>query len=464
MPTKHISLGTGSNPARFGHFGAARYTNCYLQEEGESAKYPYVAYPCDGLADFATLTNGGQTRNMRVLGNELLTVSGRILFSTDQSGTSIAKGGLPSDGTVTSARNRVSPNPQIAYICDGLYYVYQGGVLSKISDPDLPAAISVDEIDGLFVFFLPDGRWFASDIDSLQVGGLDTARAESSADAGVRNIRRGRDMVFLGAETVEFWQNVGGDPVSLARTTSIDRGCMATGAVAYVDETIAWVTDDGEVVVLDGYTPQRISNHYIERLIEDETDKSALHATSWAARGHTFWSLRGTNFTVCWDKSTGQWHDRTSQNASRWKVSEVIKFGDRLIAGDGDTGKLYTMSRNTHTEGTDDLIMSVTLPPVTAPPNHVIHHELSCDVVTGTAAVTGGEDVTDPKLMLSYSDDGYIFGNERMISMGAAGQRETQVEARRLGRARTRSYRLAMSAAVGRGIGGVHLTYEAANA
>jgi hypothetical protein len=446
MPRTPITFPLSSNPARFGHAGAARLINLYPEKVGPDAKTEWCWWAVDGLSAFSTLTGGGGVRAMLALSDsDLYVVAGRVLFRVDNTGSASILGGISSDGVVTMAQNRVG---QIAIVCDGLYYGVVGGVLSQLADPDLPPPISVAEINGQFVFLIADGRMFISDVDDWNVDALNFVTNEKRPDQGVRNITRGSDHVAFGTNSTEFWQDSG----EFLRTAANDLGCKAAGSVVELEQTIFWVCHDGTVRVLEGYQGKKISTHPVERFIAEDAHPQNLTACAWQARGHSFYALSGTNGTWVYDVSTGQWHERASYGLDRWKVSQTIQFGTKVIAGNYNDGALYEMSPDAYDEDGDELVCTIQPAPVSANGKRVKHNRIDVDVIPGTGLVSGASYLQNPTLMVDYSEDGGLtFGTQRQLSTGAAGQTLRRCFATRLGMSRSRTYRLSMSAAVARG-------------
>lgn len=461
MPRVPIAFPLSSNPQRFGHAGAARLINVYAESAGQDAKSDRVWWPADGLSSFSTLTDSGGVRAMLALSeSDLYVVAGRVLWRVDGVGAASILGGISSDGVVTMARNRVG---QIAIVCDGFYYVVQSGVLSQISDPDLPPPTSVTHLDGYFVFLLTDGRFFVSAIDDDDIDALDTATAEANPDGGVRAITRGRDLVLFGARSTEFWANTGGE-FPFSRTTANDLGCKAAGSVVELEQTIYWVAHDGTVRALDGYQGRKVSTHPVERFIADEDHPSQLSACAWQSRGHSFYCLSGENGSWCYDASTGLWHERKSYDLSRWRVSQAVQLGDRIIAGNYASGLLYTMSPDAYDEAGSELVCTIQPAPVYASGLNVAHHRVDVDVIPGTGLVSATEHLANPQIMIDYSDDGgENWSTQRLRSSGRAGQRLTRVFATRLGMSRSRTYRISSSAAVARGFIGMTIDSNVAS-
>ena len=461
--TVPLTLGTGSNPGRYGYDGASRLINCYVEQRGPEGRAPFPIYAIDGLSSWSTVAASGGVRAMLPVDSTLFGVVGRLVYSFDQAGSATDLGGMPSDGPVSMARNRRNPNPQVAIVCDGITKIISGGVLTDLTDSDLPPPVAVTALDGYFVFIDALGRMTSTEIDGTDISALDFANAESNPDGGVWITTRGRELLAVGSRSIEFWSNTGADNFPFSRSNSIEIGCLAGKSVASIAQTIAFVAHDGTVRILDGYQAQRISNHAVERFIADTTDKSTLFATSWADRGHTFYALSSPTGTWVYDMTTQFWHERQSYRDARWRVSCVERFGDQIIAGHYDEGFLYTMSPDVYSEGGDPILMEVRPTAIHAHPDRMILHRLDVDVVPGVGLNTTDAENADPQLMVDTSEDGGdTFGGERSLPLGTINQKLTTVTANRFGLVRPsgKGIRLRCSADVVRGFMSASVTME----
>ncbi len=469
-----IQLGIRSNKGRFGYDGHARLINCYAEQLGDEGKIPYPIYAIDGFSLFSTLQGGGVRAVIEVNG-ELFAVAGRVLNKIDAGGGVTQIGGVASDGFVSIVRNRRAV-PQIAITCDGINQLVTAGVLSTISDADLPAATSVAHLDGYFVWLLPDGRMFASAIDDgSSIDGLDFATAEANPDGGVRIFARGRDLIAFGSKSTEFWQNEGGEAFPFGRTTSIDVGCLAPGSVApvlvkrggSVSDAVGFVgtNNDGAyagVMLMTGYTPVKISTPQCDRDVLAEEHPENITACSWDDGTHSFYAISGTNFTWVFDASTGLPHERKSYGLNRWRVSTATNFGGRIIFGDYNSPKLYLSTSSDYAEAGDPIAMEVQTPPVHAYPHPMKFNAVHVDVLPGVGLNSTGDEL-DPKVGVSYSEDGgATWSNERLADIGRLGERRKRVVVRRLGVSGEdgRTFRFRMSADVAKGLTGASVDVE----
>lgn len=449
-----IPLAYRSAAGRYGQDGAARLMNLYAEEIGDEGKTKAALYAIAGMRRFANLTGSGGIRAMLALSDsELIAVAGRVLSRIDGGGGGGVNtlGGVVSDGLVTMARNRANP-VQVMITCDGATSLLQSGSLTTFTDADLPPANSVCNHSGYFVWTHDDGRMTFAGPDAVDVDALDTVTANASPDALVRGYSRGSDLLLFGTRSIESWQDTGGDSV-FSRTTTINIGCLSAASIADIDTTVCFIAHDGTVRVLNGYTPERISTHEIERLIADEASPSTIRGYGWTERGHRFFGLTGTAFSVVYDMTTGAWHHRRSAGSDRWRCGSVVQLGTKRIFGDISLARLYELDADLSTEDGDEIDCHVITPPVHGARLPVANVVL--DVIRGVGLNTSAPQNLDPVALLDYTEDGAkTWSAERQIALGRQGQTRTRLVARRLGRISHvgRSWRIRCTASVVRAI------------
>ncbi len=467
-----IQLGRGSNKGRHGPEGLASFVNCYVERLGEGGKVEWPIYAIDGMDAFGDeMEDGGAIRAMLTVDAQLLIVSGRQLYVTNVGGSPVTLvGGIASDGFVTMARNRRSPNPQVAIVCDGLWYIYTGGALIQGTDPDLPPPIAVVEVDGFFVFVIADGRWFISAVDDATIDGLDFTEAQSSPDSNVMAAVRGRELIIMGSRSLEFYvDNAGQGDFPFTRVQTARIGCYAAGSVQQIilsppggtaADSVIWAATDVEgtyngIRVLDGYSGSKISTDEVDRLVLAEPDPANLRSMAWTEGEHVFYCLSGTAFTKCWDSATGQWHDRKTYGLDRWRWQCHAQIGGYHIFGHYADATLGKQNKDTYDDQGTVIVAQVVTPSVHMFPNDFIIDALFIDAITGVGVSSSLDEDANPVLMLDYSDDGgQSFGGEREVEIGAAAQRKTQIKETSFGMfdANGVSFRLSCSARVIKGL------------
>lgn len=453
-----LELPLQSEPGRYAADGAARLINAYPEGVGRSGKIQFPLYASDGYSEFATLTGGGATRGFAVVGNYLYAVSGRQVFKVDISGTATAIGGIPNDGPVIMAANQKA-SPQIMFVGVGVYGLIDSDTVIPITDSDLSPPNSVAFLNQRFVTTSPNGRFQWSALsEGATWGPLDFATAEYAADGLERAFVRSGELLLFGERTIEPWYNpASGDDVFAKSGAVIEQGCLNGHTVARIENVPIFVSDDRTVRVLEGYAARRVSNHSVERSIRDTADPAAMSGFSYQKDGHSFYCLRGSDFSWTFDATTQQWHERQSYGMPRWCAEHYAKFGDRHIVGSCDTNKLYRLDAGVFDESGAHLVMEVHVP-VHAYPRKIQLNELRIDMIPGVGLNSSDEHNANPKVMVALSKDaGVTFGNERELPIGRRGNRSAEVKGFRWGVSNEDGFviRIRVSAAVARAITGI---------
>jgi hypothetical protein len=434
-----VALPTKSSPARYTQGGTGALVNGYVERIGEEGRVPWQIVAIDGLAGFAALPEAtGGVRAMLDVDGMFYAVAGSALYRVAPNGEVTALGSMNISATapVYMERNRAA-TPDILIVCDGLAYNYDT-TLAQVTDVDLLAPTSLAFLAGYFLIGTANNTWQIGALDDgMAWDALDFERADANPDAVVRVAAMQRDAVIFGERSIEFWRHDppqdGGFPFQFV--TSADIGILAAASVVTIEQTLAFVASDRTVRMLAGYEARRISDHSVERAIEDLPDRSIIRGTTWVRDGHTFYALTAPGYwSWCYDTTTGLWHQRMSYERPDWRVSLVTTFGNKLIAGDSDSGILYEMSPDFADEAGQPIVVEATLPPT-----HMFPHSMTCDAVyfdveRGVGLGTGAIEDVAPSIMFRWSrDGGATFAGERALAIGAQGKRVTRVRTHRLG-------------------------------
>lgn len=445
-----LTLPAGSAPAEDAWAGNARNVNCFAAPL-ERGKSEFVISATDGLAPLSTIEGGGGVRAMSpVTDSEGLVISGRLAHRTDTTGTTTLVGSVPSDGHCAIAQNT---DGEVAVVSDGLVFGYTGGVFSQVSDADLPPPIDVCSIGGYFVFALADGRMYASDLNDYAVDGLSYAENEVVPDKGVSCWVRGNDLLAGGTRSIQAWQVTGaeGFPFSPVQTivdpdTQQTIGVLSAGSC----RDGLFCASDRTIKLISGYSCQTISPPALNRLIALDRSPSAITVTRWSSHGFTHYAFSGTAWTWVYNATTKQWHELESYGLARWRCSHVMELGGALIAGHYDTGKLFSLDHDTHTEDGDPHVMDTYSVSIGRFPKRLSHHTLDLDIAPGTVGLTE----TDRSVELAWSDNGEPFAHEMLRTLGGYAQTNNKIRFHQLGSSFNRTYRLRMSAGGRRAIYG----------
>lgn len=467
MPILPLALPPQSNQHEQPHGGVAALINAYVVPGGDERKSKISIRAAAGLEALVTLDTSGGIRGVIEVDGVLYAVAGRTIYQVDSGGNAVLIGGLPSDGYVGLARNQRGTGVQIIVVCDGLSFVIVGGTLTQITDSDLPPAVDVCVINRSAIFVSADGRMVRSEIDdATSVDGLDLARAEAVPDGILRVIDRGSEIIVIGPRSVEIWQDVGAEAFGFSRNTVINVGAVSASSVTkatvlgeIVTDAVFWLAADragrfAGAVMLASNTPRKISNAWVDTLIDKEPDKTAIVATSWVERGRAFVAWRLSSTTIVYDTSTGLWHERQSRDAygnlTAWNVGLCTVLGGRVVGAHVSEPVLYWVDPDICDEDGSEMIWRVRTPPLNAFPGRVEAHRVYLDMVPGVGLGSGASQDTDPVVTLRLSTDGKTWRDCGSARLGQQGQDQTRVYWSRLGTFPAATFEFTCSAAVAR--------------
>jgi hypothetical protein len=118
--------------------------------------------------------------------------------------------------------------------------------------------------------------------------------------------------------------------------------------------------------------------------------------------------------------------------SERSRISTVLPFGNKLIAGDAETGQLYQVGTDTYDEAGQPLVMEIIPPPVHTFPFGGILWGLHFNLVSGVGLNTTTAHNLDPVMMVAISKDGGdTFGADRHVALHRQGQTAKRIQPER---------------------------------
>ena len=148
--------------ARSVNAAAARMVNLFPEIIPEGGKEPVFLSRAPGIK-LKVSVGAGPIRGMREFGGNLYVVSRDTLYKVDQTYTVTTLGAVAgTSGPVSMADN----GTQLFVACNGPSFIYNAttGAFSQITDGDFPGAVTVDYLDGFFVFNEPTARRYGSPV------------------------------------------------------------------------------------------------------------------------------------------------------------------------------------------------------------------------------------------------------------------------------------------------------------
>lgn len=426
---------------------SAGFTNLYLEQRPAGEKSQIVALSTPGLRQFSDATNTVRGWVYYERDNVVYLVAHATLYEMDSSGTLTSRGTLDtSSGYVGMAHNG-----SMLGIVDGTkFYTFDistDTLDNTVTDsPSNPETIAYQ--DGYFIVSVADSdRFYVGEGATWST--LDYASAESSPDDIVAVYADQSEVVLFGTTTTEFWQNSGALDFPYARIPGAanEWGLAARQSIAKFDNSIMYLARNrgGQVMVaqLNGYLPKKVSTHDLDRIINAYSVTSDAVAYNYMLNGHSMYALHFPTADESWlyDGSSGVWTRLESDGGRHWSNRGLNAF-DKVLVSDYSDGTIYELRSDELTDNGDVIARELVSDHVRLPSGERFTvHCLRLDMEVGVGTATGQG--ADPQLMLQVSKDGgKTWGNEIWKTIGAQGEYRTRVEFRRMGQARTFTFKL----------------------
>ena len=343
----------------------------------------------------------------------------------------------------------------------------------------------VDVVDNYFVYNRPNTQqWGSSNILSPISSSLAFSSKDGAPDNLVSMIVDHREVYLMGEVSSEVWVNSGLFPFAFQRIpgTSTQHGISAKFSVARLGNSFAYLSKnirgDGQVMMMNGYTPTRISNHAVENSIEGAYIADA-RAWTYLLEGHEVYVISFPTLDLTWayDIASGMWHKWLwvdNQNVfHRHRGNCHVHYQNMNLVGDWQNGQIYMLDANTYTDSGQEIRRVRRAPHIVSDFQRQYFSELqilfqpgvglsgriegSTSPLSGVAgigvaglAIAGFSGVAtqgaDPQAMLRWSNDGgSTWSNEHWTSIGVQGRYKNRAIWRRLGQARDRVYEVVVT-------------------
>ena len=317
----------------------------------------------------------------------------------------------------------------------------------------------VDVVDNYFVYNDPNTQqWAASNILSPITYGLSFASKFTGPDNLVSLICDHGQVYLLGETTSEVWADVGTFPFAFQRIpgSSSQHGIAAPFSVSRLGNSFAYLARNNrgqsEIVMMNGYFPQRISTHAVENTLVNQYVADAVSYT-YQLEGHEVFVISFPTLDITWayDFTTQLWHKWLwvdSLNVyHRHRSNCSATFQNLVLVGDWQNGQIYQLDPNNYTDNGGTIRRMRRCPHLTTDLQRQFFEELQIQFQPGiglsgiTTPINSEQLGADPQAMLKWSDDGgSTYGNEHWTSIGKEGNYVNRAMWRRLGWSRDRIF------------------------
>jgi len=321
---------------------------------------------------------------------------------------------------------------QLAIASGGRLYYWNETTLTQVTDPDLGTVLDVVWVDGYFM--TTDGEFLiVTELsDPTQVNPLKYGSSEVDPDPVVALLKLRNEIYALNRNTIEVFDNVGGDffPFQRIEGAQVQKGVVGTFACCVFVEAIAFLgsgrNEAPGIYVAANATASKISTQEIDEILLQYTEAQLatvkMEARNDKAHQHLYIHL--PDRTLVYDAAATQelgqqvWFTLTSSTVgfSQYRARDMVYAYDKWLVGDPQSNNVGFLVDNIGTHWGEIVYWEFGTLIVYNESNGAIFNELELVSLTGRVALG-----IDPIISTSYSVDGMAFSQERPLRVGTTG-------------------------------------------
>jgi hypothetical protein len=394
------------------------------KQSGISAGY---LRPADGIVANGTgpgIDRGGINWNgtcYRVMGTKLVTVA------NDGTVTVLGDVGGPTTTFVTMDYSF----DRLAIASGGRLY-YWNGTLTQVTDPDLGTVLDMCWVDGYFM--TTDGQYLiVTELGNpLDINPLKYGSSEIDPDPVVALLKLRNEVYALNRNTIEVFDNVGGDffPFQRIDGAQIQKGVIGTFGCCVYLESVAFLgsgrNEAPGIYIGANATAQKLSTQEIDELLQTYTDAQLATVKLEAKndRSHEHLYVHLPDKTLVYDAAaskeleTNVWFILTTSTVgfSQYRAQNFVWAYDKWLVGDPQSSNVGYLVDNIGTNWGQIVRWEFGTIIVYNEGNGAIFNKLELISLTGRVALG-----VDPIITTSYSIDGMTWSQDRPLRVGTIG-------------------------------------------
>lgn len=383
--------------------------------------------PADGIVQDGTgpgVDRGGINWNgtcYRVMGTKLVTVT--------SNGTVTVLGDV--GGPVNTLVTFDYSFDRLAIASGGRLY-YWNGALTQVTDPDLGVVLDVVWVDGYFMTTDGTSLVVTELADPTQVNPLKYGSSEVDPDPVVALLKLRNEVYALNRNTIEVFDNVGGDffPFQRIDGAQVQKGVIGTFGCCVFVETVAFLgsgRNEAPGIYLGANSQaQKISTQEIDQILLGYTETQLatvkLEARNDKAHQHLYVHL--PDRTMVYDAAasaelrTSVWFTLTTSTVgfSQYRARNIVWAYDKWLVGDPQSSNIGYFVQDIGSHWGSIVRWEFGTMIAYNEGNGAIFNELELVALTGRVALG-----VDPIITTSYSVDGASWSQERPIRAGTTG-------------------------------------------
>lgn len=432
-----------------------RRINCFYDIRKDQDKTTIAVRATPGSFGAFTL-NDSPIRGWRVVGNYLYVVAGSSVFQVASDSTATLLGTIPNSGQLVTMTDNFL---QLGFVdgSRGYFLTLPSGAPTLITDPNFPnGCTSIDVLNSRAYAEQPNTRSFFASVQldlSVWTPAAFGTKENASDNLSAVDVLNGA-LILWGLQNTEFWQDVGLAPLPVQRVNGASQtwGLAAKYSRASLNNTKIFLGQNPQggvqVLMLNGYTPERVSDSDIENIISGFAIYSDAIGLTYMVDGHPMYQLTfpNANRSFLFDASTRFWFEVQSglSDFVRNFANLGIVFNAKNYVSDASTGIVYQLSTTSYTDSGSAIKRMVTSRHVRMDGNEFGISEIVLEMETGNGLPFGQG--LNPQIMMQVSKDGgRTWGPERWKSMGRLGQYRKRLIWDCIGSSRDFVFRFTMS-------------------
>jgi hypothetical protein len=321
---------------------------------------------------------------------------------------------------------------QLAIASGGRLYYWNGTTLTQVTDPDLGTVLDFCWVDGYFM--TTDGEFLiVTELsDPLVVNPLKYGSSEVDPDPVVALLKLRNEVYALNRNTVEVFDNVGGELFPFARIdgAQLQKGVVGTQACCVFIERIAFLgsgrNEAPGIYIGAAATNQKVSTQEIDNILLEYTEAqlSLVKLEARNDKNHQHLYVHLPDQTLVYDASASEalqtpiWFIlvTTLDGLAQYRARNMVWVYDKWMVGDPLSTNIGYLVQDIGSHWGQQVRWEFGTMIVYNESNGALFNELELVSLTGGVALG-----KNPQISTSYSVDGKAYSQERFISVGTIG-------------------------------------------
>jgi hypothetical protein len=321
---------------------------------------------------------------------------------------------------------------ELAIASGGRLYYWDNSTLTQVTDPDLGIVLDVVWVDGYFM--TTDGEFLiVTELsDPLVVNPLKYGSSEVDPDPVVALLKLRNEVYALNRNTIEVFDNVGGELFPFARIdgAQVQKGVVGTQACCVYIERIAFLgsgrNEAPGIYVGAAATTQKISTQEIDELLLTYTEAQLslvkLEARNDKSHQHLYVHL--PDRTIVYDAAASEalgdqvWFTLTTtvMGFAQYRARNLVWAYDKWLVGDPQSSTIGYLVDDIGSHWGQQVRWEFGTIIAYNEGKGALFQKMELVSLTGRVALG-----TNPQISTSYSLDGLSYSQDRYIYVGTIG-------------------------------------------